>query len=50
MTHFSVSGEVKQGELMAVMGPSAAGKSTLFNVLTYRYLGGLEVVILSCTP
>ena len=39
----TVSGNVKQGELMAVMGPSAAGKSTLFNALTYRNLAGLQV-------
>ncbi len=39
-----VTGHVNQGELMAVMGPSAAGKSTLFNALTYRNLGGLQAV------
>ncbi len=38
-----VSGYVNRGELVAVMGPSAAGKSTLFNALTYQNLSGLKV-------
>ena len=40
--YFLATGYIREGELMAVMGPSAAGKSTLFNALTYRNLGGLQ--------
>ncbi|XP_048753747.2 protein white-like isoform X2 [Ostrea edulis] len=37
----NVSGMIKPGKLMAVMGASGAGKSTLMNVLTYRNRGSL---------
>ncbi len=40
---FPVSGYVNSGEVVAVMGPSSAGKSTLFNALTYQNLSGLNV-------
>ncbi len=38
-------GYVKKGEMMAVMGPSSAGKSTLFNALTFKSTKGLKVLI-----
>ncbi len=38
-----MSGYVNRGELVAVMGPSSAGKSTLFNALTFQNLSGLQV-------
>ncbi|TRY79220.1 hypothetical protein TCAL_12520, partial [Tigriopus californicus] len=39
----NVSGFVKPGQLVAIMGASGAGKSTLINSLTYRNLNGLEI-------
>ena len=38
-----MSGLVLPGELLAVMGSSGAGKSTMLNALTFRNLAGLEV-------
>ena len=38
-----VSGNVKPGSLMAIMGSSGAGKSTLMNVIAGRNLGNLEI-------
>ena len=40
---FSVSGYVRPGQLLAIMGASGAGKSTLLNALTFRNLSGLSV-------
>nr|AHK05664.1 ATP-binding cassette transporter sub-family G 90506 [Tigriopus japonicus] len=40
----NVSGFVKPGQLVAIMGASGAGKSTLINSLTYRNLNGLEII------
>ena len=38
-----VSGHVEPGELLAVMGPSSAGKTTLFNALMIQNLKGIKV-------
>ena len=38
-----VSGHVEQGELLAVMGTSGAGKTTLFNALMFQNLQGIKV-------
>ncbi|XP_068753100.1 protein white-like isoform X1 [Montipora capricornis] len=40
---FNVSGKVKAGSLLAVMGASGAGKSTLMNVLAHRNISHMEV-------
>ncbi|KAI4463706.1 abc transporter g family member 28 [Holotrichia oblita] len=37
-----VSGQLRSGELTAIMGPSGAGKSTLLNILTGYKTRGLE--------
>jgi ATP-binding cassette subfamily G (WHITE) protein 1 len=36
---FELSGEVKPGSFLAIMGPSGAGKTTLLNCLAQRFLG-----------
>ncbi len=43
MSYFLVSGHVTSGQLVAVMGTSGAGKTTLFNTLMYQNMNGLEV-------
>ncbi|KAK5983643.1 hypothetical protein GCK32_021721, partial [Trichostrongylus colubriformis] len=37
------SGVAKAGRLLAIMGSSGAGKTSLLNVLTSRNLSGLDV-------
>lgn len=39
----SVSGEVRPGKLVAIMGASGAGKTSLMNVLTFRNIRSLAV-------
>lgn len=39
----SVNGQIKPGQLLAIMGASGAGKTTLLNVLTNRNLRTLDV-------
>jgi len=38
-----VTGAVRPGEFLAIMGASGAGKTTLLNCLTYRNSGSLEI-------
>jgi len=39
-----VSGYANKGELLAIMGPAAAGKSTLCNALSFQNTQGLKVL------
>ena len=43
MILLTVSGVVRPGEFLAIMGASGAGKSTLLNTLLFRNLSGLKV-------
>ena len=38
-----VSGYVRPGQMLAIMGASGAGKSTLLNSLTFKNMSGLSV-------
>jgi len=38
-----VSGAVRPGEFLAIMGASGAGKTTLLNCLTFRNTGNLQI-------
>ena len=38
-----ISGNIPAGSLVAIMGSSGAGKSTMMNVLAGRNLGNLEI-------
>ena len=40
----TVTGCVRPGEFLAIMGASGAGKTTLLNCLTFRNTGKLKVV------
>ena len=43
MIFLTVSGVVRPGEFLAIMGASGAGKPTLLNTLLFRNLSGLKV-------
>ena len=43
MILLTVSGVVRPGEFLAIMGASGTGKSTLLNTLLFRNLSGLKV-------
>ncbi|XP_020900669.1 protein white isoform X3 [Exaiptasia diaphana] len=50
---FDVNGTVEPGTLLAVMGASGAGKTTLMNVLAHRNIGSVQVmgtVMVNNTP
>ena len=42
-SYFIVSGCVRPGEFLALMGASGAGKTTLLNCLTFRNTGQLRI-------
>jgi len=46
----NVSGYVRPGQLLAIMGPSGAGKTTMINILTGRAFGQkIEGLCMLCT-
>lgn len=45
-SYFTVSGDLKSGQLVAILGASGAGKTTLLASISYRFRGPLKGEIL----